>query len=77
MPNLDGFEVAARRQRDEATRDVPILILTAKDLSPRDLERLGGGIEDVIRKGAVPVDALIARLVTILGNLGVQAEVSG
>ena len=33
-------------------------------------------IEDIIQKGAQPLDELIARLVTILEGLGVRAEIS-
>ena len=77
MPDLDGFEVAARLQADESTRDVPILILTAKDLTAEDLARLNDGIEDVIQKEDQTTDVLIQRLVKILDGLGVTAEVSG
>ena len=42
MPELDGFEVAARMHGSEEWRDVPIVVVTAKDLTPEDRRRLSG-----------------------------------
>ncbi len=42
MPGMDGFEFIAAVRRVEEWRDVPIIILTAKDIGPPDRERLRG-----------------------------------
>ncbi len=40
MEGLDGFEAAAELQRLEATRSIPLIVFTARELSPGDRERL-------------------------------------
>jgi signal transduction histidine kinase/CheY-like chemotaxis protein len=51
MPDLNGFEVVSELKADVATRDVPILILTAHELSLTEKERLNGRIVGVVDKG--------------------------
>lgn len=52
MPEMDGFEfMEALRQRGVAKR-VPVIVITAKDLTEEDHRRLNGGVERIIQKGA-------------------------
>ena len=50
----DGFEVLCRMREDPDLRDVPVLIVTAKDLTEKDREILRGAAQRVIRKAADP-----------------------
>jgi signal transduction histidine kinase/CheY-like chemotaxis protein len=72
MPEMDGFEFMAALQADSARRDIPVLIVTAKDLSPDDRRRLNVGVSDVIEKNGHHRDKLIDQvhrlLVTALGS---------
>jgi signal transduction histidine kinase/CheY-like chemotaxis protein len=52
MPGMDGFEVLERLHQDEAWREVPVIIVTAKDLTRDDVERLNGRVVKVLQKGA-------------------------
>ena len=62
MPEMDGFEFLAEiRQRPE-WRDIPVLVLTAKDLSPEDHKRLNGHVERVMRKSASELGELMFEL---------------
>lgn len=47
---------------DPAWRTIPILVLTAKDLTPDDRERLHGRVEQVIQKWAGTREALLAEV---------------
>jgi signal transduction histidine kinase len=50
LPDLDGDRVLAQLQQDEATRDIPVVILTA-DATRRQLDALlGGGAADYLTK---------------------------
>jgi signal transduction histidine kinase/DNA-binding response OmpR family regulator/ligand-binding sensor domain-containing protein len=44
MPGMNGFEVAHRLQQDPRTASIPILVLTAKELSRADRRRLSGQV---------------------------------
>jgi signal transduction histidine kinase/CheY-like chemotaxis protein len=51
MPDLDGFEVVTALKADPSSRDVPILILTAHDLTEAEKDRLNGHILGIVDKG--------------------------
>jgi signal transduction histidine kinase/CheY-like chemotaxis protein len=70
MPGMDGFEVLERLQADETWREVPVIIVTAKDLTREDIVRLNGRVAKVLQKGAYQrrdlvraIHAMIARRV--------------
>ncbi|MEO1368155.1 MAG: response regulator, partial [Acidobacteriota bacterium] len=58
MPRLDGFSFLDQLRRQSAWREIPVAVLTAMDLGPDDRRRLTGGVERVLRKGALSLDEL-------------------
>src|SRR5262249_20183499 len=56
MPRVDGFEVLQTLRMQPRTRDLPVIVVTAKDLTDEDRQRLARGTEKVINKQAVPLD---------------------
>jgi signal transduction histidine kinase/CheY-like chemotaxis protein len=62
MPEMDGFEFVARLRRTEAGRRVPVVVVTARELSPADRSRLAGHVRQVFRKGSFSRDELTAEL---------------
>jgi CheY-like chemotaxis protein len=62
MPEMDGFEFVAEFRRHEAWRAIPIVVVTAKDLSPDDRQRLNGYVERVLQKGAYGREQLLAEV---------------
>ncbi len=65
MPEMDGFQVVATFQDNPAWRDVPIVVVTAFDLSTEDRRRLNGGVEEILSKHA-DSSQLIARVGTLI-----------
>jgi GAF domain-containing protein/DNA-binding response OmpR family regulator len=59
MPEMDGFEFVREFRAQEASRAVPIIVVTAKDLSDEDRARLNGGVERILQKGAYSREALL------------------
>ena len=52
MPEMDGFEVVDHLRHDERWRSIPIVVITAKDLTNDDRRKLSGYVEQVIQKGS-------------------------
>jgi len=73
MPEPDGFEVLYRIRENTDLKRVPVIVLTAKDLTPGDFERLNGSVQRIIRKGAD-----MTRLVReVLGTIGIAKMPEG
>lgn len=51
MPEMDGFAVLDELRTRESTRDIPVIILTARLLSDADLERCNRGVATILGKG--------------------------
>ncbi len=60
MPEMDGFEFVAELRRDEAWRSIPVVVITAKDLSHDDRDRLNGHVQKILQKGTHGRDELLA-----------------
>lgn len=62
MPGLDGFGVLEQMQATEATRPIPVIILTGQTLGEADMARLRGRVEAVLNKGLLRTDEVMAQL---------------
>jgi CheY-like chemotaxis protein len=51
MEEMDGFEVAERLAADPATSAIPIVVLTARDVTAEDRARLSGRVQGLVPKG--------------------------
>ena len=59
MPHLDGFGVIEALRQHPETRDIPIVILTAKSLSTEEEESLAQRIHKVIQKQGLQAETLL------------------
>jgi CheY-like chemotaxis protein len=51
MPPPDGFEVLYRIRENPKLKDLPVVIITARELAPEDYARLNGSAQRILRKG--------------------------
>ena len=70
MPGIDGFKVLEKIRSTERTKLIPVLILTAKDLTKSDLAKLSANnIQQLIHKGDVDIEGLLFKVKLMLGTI--------
>ncbi len=69
LPGGSGIELLRRLKRDEATREIPVIMLTAKTAEDNVIQGLDVGADDYITKPFAPRE-LIARIKALLRRAG-------
>jgi len=62
MPEMDGFQVVDALQEEADWRDIPVIVVTARDLDREDRERLNSGVQSVLVKEAFRPADLVERI---------------
>jgi hypothetical protein len=60
MPEMNGFEFLEALRGHDAWRGVPVVVITAKELTDAERRRLNGGVQRVVAKGGQGFEALAA-----------------
>ena len=68
MPEVSGFDVVEALRSDPATRQMPIMVLTAKDLTSADKRHLNGQVSMILRRGSTGATDLIVMLHEIIAQ---------
>jgi CheY-like chemotaxis protein/signal transduction histidine kinase/HAMP domain-containing protein len=77
MPEPDGFAVLERIRGNPETRDLPVIVVTAKDLTEEDRKKLSGNVVSVLEKSAAKSAALLAEIKRILRDLEGPSQYRG
>jgi hypothetical protein len=59
MPEMDGFAFISELRRHEEWRSIPVVVITAKDITAEDRLRLDGFVQKVLHKGATSRDDIL------------------
>jgi PAS domain S-box-containing protein len=62
MPEMDGFELMDELRRREGWGTIPVVVVTAKDLTAEDRMRLNGCVHKILEKGAYAREDLLAEV---------------
>ena len=62
MPVMDGFDFLTELRARPEWQHIPVIVITAKDLTAEDRDRLAGKVEDVLEKNACTRDQLLERI---------------
>ena len=77
MPQMDGFEMLTALRRNEATRDLPVVIVTSKDLTREERDWFAGKALTVFQKGAYERAKLVETLRKMVEATRRSAEAAG
>jgi threonine synthase len=66
MPELDGFGVLEGLKTDERTQNIPVIVVSAKDITEAEWQRLHGQIEGLYQKGSLPPMEFVDQVVEVI-----------
>ena len=67
MPEMDGFEFMQRLRQRPAFRQVPVVVITAKDITEEDRRRLNGQVARILQKTQLSMEDLVREVVSVTG----------
>ena len=68
MPEMDGFDFLEALRAAPRRSTAPVIVVTAKDLTPEDHRRLNGHVSSVLQKGGHSRDELLSEIASRLGT---------
>ncbi len=66
MPGMDGFGLIEELKLNPRTKDIPVVVVSAKDITPDERKRLNGHIEAVYQKGSLPARKFVDQVIHVL-----------
>jgi threonine synthase len=66
MPEVDGFAILDTMKADQELRDIPVIVVTAKDLTSEEYRRLSGRVESLLQKGEFMEEELVDSISDVL-----------
>jgi signal transduction histidine kinase/DNA-binding LacI/PurR family transcriptional regulator/DNA-binding response OmpR family regulator len=69
MPEMDGFEVLEIMQNHERLRKVPVIVLTAQELTECAMTRLQRGVTAILSKGLFSMDEVLSQVEAALSRI--------
>ncbi|RLB89305.1 MAG: hypothetical protein DRH50_13925, partial [Deltaproteobacteria bacterium] len=74
MPQVSGFDVIEYLKTGEGVRDIPLVILTRKDLTEKEVEALNGRIQGILNKGILTKEDLLKELKDTINKVSRSTE---
>ncbi len=62
MPEMDGFEFLTEMRKNDRWRNIPVIVVTAMELSPEQRKQLNGHVQSVLQKGVLQGDRLFSEI---------------
>jgi CheY-like chemotaxis protein len=74
MPEMDGFAFVDELRRNEAWRELPVIVVTAKELTDEERRRLNGRVKCVIQKGQQSRQDLLSQIRNLVAQVRRQGR---
>jgi CheY-like chemotaxis protein len=68
MPGMSGFEVVARLRAQPGSAGIPVMIVSAKELTADDMLTLNGHVQRFVAKGSIEPEGLTNAVRQLLGQ---------
>ena len=68
MPEVNGYDVVEALRADERTRDTPIMVLTAANLTEADRRQLNGRVSQILSRGSVATSDIVGLLKRVVDH---------
>ncbi|MBI5823275.1 MAG: pyridoxal-phosphate dependent enzyme [Chloroflexi bacterium] len=66
MPGMDGFGLVEELKLDPRTKDIPVVVVSAKDITMEERGRLNGHIEALYQKGSLPTRKFVDQVIHVI-----------
>jgi threonine synthase len=66
MPGIDGFGLVEELKLDPRTKNIPVVVVSAKDITPEERKRLNGHIQAVFQKSSMPPRKFVEQMVQVI-----------
>jgi len=66
MPGIDGFGLVEELKLDPRTKNIPVVVVSAKDITAEERSRLNGNIEALYQKGSLPTRKFVDQVIHVI-----------
>ncbi len=74
MPGIDGFGLVEELKLDPRTRHIPIVVVSAKDITPEERKRLNGHIQALYQKGSLPTRTFVDQVIQVIEEKNAESK---
>jgi threonine synthase len=74
MPNMDGFQVIEELRADERTRHIPVIVVSARDITTIEREMLNRHVEAHYQKGSLSIREFVDQVVGVIEHKNAADE---
>lgn len=68
MPEMDGFRFSEEVKKRDEWKEIPIIVLTARELTPEDMKRLSGNVEKVYERKGIDFESFLFDIQSIVSR---------
>jgi len=66
MPGIDGFGLVEELKLDPRTKDIPVVVVSAKDITDDERNRLAGHIQALYQQGSLPTKKFVDQVINVI-----------
>ncbi|MEW6417680.1 MAG: response regulator [Nitrospirota bacterium] len=70
MPEVSGFDVIEYLKTEEGVKGIPLIVITHKDLTEKEIDEMNGRIQGILNKGVLAKEDLLKELKSTISKAG-------